>query len=65
MKEACELAEIILSCLCCSPKQRPTMSEVVANLEQLELELGLHNQRSYGRNYKFTPCPTADRTKRM
>lgn len=32
MKEACELAEIILSCLSCSRKQRPTMAEVVPNL---------------------------------
>ena len=49
MKEACELAELILSCLCSCHKQRPTMAQVVATLERLEKKSGLHNQRSHGR----------------
>ncbi|KAI7993828.1 putative serine/threonine-protein kinase PBL3 [Camellia lanceoleosa] len=36
MEEAYEFAEIILPCLASSPKSRPTMTEVVHALEQLE-----------------------------
>ncbi|XP_077224191.1 putative serine/threonine-protein kinase PBL11 [Tasmannia lanceolata] len=36
MEEACKFANIILRCTDANPKSRPTMTEVVATLEQLE-----------------------------
>lgn len=46
MEEAQEFAEIILRCLNSDPKNRPTMSEVVAALEQLQLNMGSCYQTS-------------------
>ncbi|KAK7362213.1 hypothetical protein VNO77_04319 [Canavalia gladiata] len=43
IKEVSQFAEIILSCLCCCHKKRPTMAEIVVSLEQLEKNLGLLN----------------------
>ncbi|XP_031270988.1 probable serine/threonine-protein kinase PBL11 [Pistacia vera] len=40
MEEAQEFAQIILRCLSLEPKTRPTMTQVVAYLEQLELHMG-------------------------
>ncbi|KAL5759571.1 hypothetical protein ACOSQ2_018409 [Xanthoceras sorbifolium] len=37
VEEAQEFAEIILKCLSLNPKSRPTMTEIVAGLEQLQL----------------------------
>lgn len=54
MEAAFELAQLILSCLCLNPKQRPTMAEVVAALEHIELNLGLHYKRSYSRTRTYT-----------
>ncbi|KAI9111750.1 hypothetical protein K1719_017440 [Acacia pycnantha] len=44
MEAAYELAQLILNCLCLNPKHRPTMAEVVAALEQIELNIGFHFQ---------------------
>lgn len=46
MEEAQEFAEIILKCLDLDPKTRPTMTEVVAYLEQLQLNMGSCYQNS-------------------
>ncbi|KAJ0094452.1 hypothetical protein Patl1_15831 [Pistacia atlantica] len=40
MEEAQEFAQIILRCLSLEPKTRPTMTQVVADLEQIELHMG-------------------------
>ncbi|XP_044480281.1 probable serine/threonine-protein kinase PBL9 [Mangifera indica] len=40
MEEAQEFAQIILRCLSLEPKTTPTMTQVVADLEQLELPMG-------------------------
>ncbi|XP_027348159.1 probable serine/threonine-protein kinase PBL10 [Abrus precatorius] len=48
IKAVSEFSEIVLSCLCCSPKKRPTMAEVVVSLEKLEQNLEHHNQRLHG-----------------
>ncbi|CAL5431050.1 unnamed protein product [Camellia sinensis] len=44
MEEAYEFAEIILCCLALSPKSRPTMTEVVHALEQLEKKVKNKNK---------------------
>ncbi|KAK2636257.1 hypothetical protein Ddye_031049 [Dipteronia dyeriana] len=47
MEEAQEFAEIVLKCLSLNPQSRPTMTEIVADLEQLQLNMcsGNHNSR--------------------
>jgi serine/threonine protein kinase len=52
-----EFAKIILRCLSSDPKERPTMSEVVADLQRLQqhcVEMG--NQKK-PRSSICTPCP--------
>ncbi|XP_028762103.1 probable serine/threonine-protein kinase PBL11 [Neltuma alba] len=49
MERTYELAQLILHCLCLNPEHRPTMAEVVAALEQIELNLGFHHKRTYSR----------------
>lgn len=46
VEEAYEFAEIILKCLDPNPKGRPTMTEVVNRLEQLEQNMNKRNQKS-------------------
>ncbi|KAJ7943510.1 Protein kinase [Quillaja saponaria] len=54
MKECYKFADIIGRCLNSNPKSRPTMAEVVTDLEQLQLTLGSYDQESYDIS-KFTP----------
>ncbi|KAK3223093.1 hypothetical protein Dsin_010118 [Dipteronia sinensis] len=46
MDEAHEYAEIVLKCLSLNPKSRPTMTEIVADLEQLQLNMCSRNHNS-------------------
>ncbi|XVF85976.1 hypothetical protein PTKIN_Ptkin17bG0160100 [Pterospermum kingtungense] len=48
MKEAHKFASIISQCLCSDPAERPTMGEILANLEQLQKETLLPNLNTLG-----------------
>ncbi|XVF03377.1 hypothetical protein REPUB_Repub04eG0255800 [Reevesia pubescens] len=48
MEEAHKFASIISQCLSSDPKDRPTMGEVLANLEQLQQNMLLCNLNSFG-----------------
>lgn len=51
-KEAFKFAKIIRQCLNRKPKRRPTMTEVVHDLEELEQDMNL-NHKSLGNNTKI------------
>ncbi|CAN6675969.1 unnamed protein product [Malus baccata var. baccata] len=55
VEEAHRFAELILRCLDSNPKSRPTMTEVVADLEELHENTG--SNRISGHVTTFTPCP--------
>ncbi|CAN6549123.1 unnamed protein product [Malus baccata var. baccata] len=55
VEEAHKFAELILRCLDSNPKSRPTMTEVVADLEELHENTG--SNRISGHVTTFTPCP--------
>ncbi|KAM5567150.1 putative serine/threonine-protein kinase PBL18 [Rosa sericea] len=58
-KEAQKFAELILQCLASNPKSRPTMTEVVAELKDLQ-ENTSSSSSSTPNSYHtptFTPCP--------
>ncbi|XVE85906.1 hypothetical protein DITRI_Ditri17bG0129100 [Diplodiscus trichospermus] len=48
MEEARRFASIIRQCLCSDPKDRPTMGEILANLEQLQQDMLLSNLNTLG-----------------
>ncbi|KAK1552325.1 hypothetical protein Q3G72_014712 [Acer saccharum] len=49
MEEAQEFAEIVLKCISLNPKSRPTMTEIVADLEKLRLNMCSGNRNSHKR----------------
>lgn len=57
MEEAQELAEIILQCLNSDANSRPTMTEVLSSLEQLEQhrDSSKHNLRGLAAPQKVLP----------
>lgn len=61
MEEAQTFAQIILRCLNSDPKNRPTMSEVVAALEQLQLNMGSCYQTSRRSSAHTTRTPSFER----
>lgn len=52
-----EFAEIILRCLSSDPKERPTMSEVVADLQRLQQHYEEMGNQKKPRSSICTPCP--------
>jgi serine/threonine protein kinase len=53
-----EFADIILRCLSSNPKERPTMSKVVADLQRLQQYVERGNQKK-PRSSICTPCPAS------
>lgn len=49
MEEVQEFAKIIEKCISLTPKDRPTMTEIVADLERLQLNLGCCCNHNPGR----------------
>lgn len=56
-----EFAQIILRCLSSNPKERPTMSEVVADLQGLQHHVERGNQNK-SRSSIYTPCSPSSET---